>query len=49
MHLSLTTTADLDVLADTLRARGHEDAHIVEGHRMEVTDPDGQPIQVHRA
>lgn len=47
-HLTFTTTADPNALAERLRAAGHEvlvDTSF--GTMLEITDPDGCKVQVH--
>ncbi|WP_040162842.1 glyoxalase/bleomycin resistance/dioxygenase family protein [Microbacterium gorillae] len=50
VHLTLSTTQDLHALADRLRADGI-DVRVDEsfGTMLELTDPDGCPLQIHPA
>ncbi|HET7387278.1 MAG TPA: VOC family protein [Nocardioidaceae bacterium] len=52
VQLTVTSTEPLDDVAARLIAAGHEDAEIVNeafGDVLSVTDPDGQPVQVHQS
>lgn len=52
VQLALSTTRDLDAIAETLRNGGHGDAYVVaEGSQrsLHVTDPDGQSLEIHPA
>lgn len=49
-HLTFTTSGDLELLAERLRAAGHEQVRVSHeewGSFLDVTDPDGQSVQVH--
>ncbi|MDE9364200.1 VOC family protein [Luteipulveratus sp. YIM 133132] len=49
-HLTFGTVEDLDALAARLVAAGYADAHVERDEYVSlvaVTDPDGQPVQVH--
>ncbi|WP_052590910.1 VOC family protein [Luteipulveratus mongoliensis] len=50
VHLTFGTTEDLDALASRLREAGYGDAQVQRDEfvsYVEVTDPDGQPVQIH--
>lgn len=52
VKLALRTTQDLDVVAKVLQDQGHGDACVVEEDSLRsvhVTDPDGQPMEIHSA
>lgn len=52
VSLSLTTAHDLESVAKTLQDHGHADARVVQTATLrliQVTDPDGQPIEIHSA
>ncbi|SDS37856.1 hypothetical protein [Microlunatus soli] len=47
-RIGLETDDDLAAVADRLRADGHRVQISDDGHRLDLTDPDGQPLEVTR-
>lgn len=50
VHLTFTSTGDVEALAETLRAAGYGDVRVDStfGTMIEVIDPDGRPVQIHQ-
>ena len=50
VHLTFTSSGDVEALAGTLRAAGYGDVRVdtTFGTMIEVIDPDGRPVQIHQ-
>lgn len=50
VHLTFTSTGDVEALAESLRAAGYDDVRVdtTFGTMIEVIDPDGRPVQIHQ-